>query len=313
MNDDKTVYKKPAPCRLKIIRGIDKGKEFPLYLDEKYTIGRGTDCEILIDSNDKKASRRHALLSVEGQRFVLENLSETNPTIVKGKRIESTVLKKGGRFQVGSTVLMLEPYERKGLRGKKGLKFLRITAVFVVVLVVILVVVRQRTNHPVTQQSTETSMTAMDQEKGSAEKKAKTEMNSRTPPPSAPVSDAPIELSPADREKADEHFRKGLFFFDAGKFLRAVEEWDRALALDRNHQSAKKWLQKAEGALEKSIDEHYKRALISKKYMRYHEAINEFKIVIELSRNQDDDRYINALKQLEELQGNSKEDHSMIR
>jgi tetratricopeptide (TPR) repeat protein len=301
MNDDKTVYKKPAPCRVKIIKGIDKGKEFPLYLHEKYTIGRGKDCEILIDGNDKKASRKHALLSVEEQRYVLENLSETNPTIVKGKRIDRTVLKKRGRFQVGSTVLMLEPYERKGPPAKKGLKFLRITAVFVVILAVILVFVYSRTNQPQTEQSTEVPRIDGDKEKGNGEKKNETERNNRAIKPYPPKSGEPIDISTADREKADEHFRNGRFFFDAGKLLRAIEEWDQALELDRNHRNAKKWRQKAEAALEKSIDEHYKSALRAVKYMRYQEAIHELKIVIRLSRNQEDYRYINAVKQLEEL------------
>jgi pSer/pThr/pTyr-binding forkhead associated (FHA) protein len=78
MNEDNRIDRASSIGLLKIVTGINRGKSFPLYASKEYIIGRAQDCEIIIDGEDKKASRRHALLRVEKDRFVLENLSKTN-------------------------------------------------------------------------------------------------------------------------------------------------------------------------------------------------------------------------------------------
>ena len=106
---------------------------------------------------------------------------------------------------------------------------------------------------------------------------------------------------PDDKRKADEHFRKGIFFYDTGKLKKAIDEWECALVLDHSNLHAKKWLLRAEEELDTLIDKHYRRALTNSKYMRYSEAISDFRIVIELSRNINDERFVHAKTKLREL------------
>ena len=72
--------------------------------------------------------------------------------------------------------------------------------------------------------------------------------------------------------------------------------------MDSSHLNAKKWLLRAEDELETLLNNHYQRALLHRKYMQYGKAINEFRIVVELSRSKDDERYQNSVKQLKELE-----------
>ena len=74
-----------------------------------------------------------------------------------------------------------------------------------------------------------------------------------------------------------------------------------ALELNPADSILKKLLIKVEEELEQEIDRRYQNALLHKKYMRYSEAGEEFRIVIELIRQKDDERYINSMRQLKEL------------
>jgi len=55
---------------------------------------------------DRFMSTRHARLSVQGQRFVLEDLGSKNGTIVNGKRLPTHVLQDGDFIELGHTILI---------------------------------------------------------------------------------------------------------------------------------------------------------------------------------------------------------------
>ena len=297
MDNDKRKRKIPSICVLKITEGIDKGKIFHLHCSQQYTIGRAKDCEIIIDQADRNASRRHALLTVEKDNVMLENLSQTNPTIVNGKKIHKIRLKKGGQFQVGSTLFELEGHDNNGSRAHKyRLKPLTIAAGLILMLAAGVMIVTRQSTPPENAKPPVTLPEGKHDEKSESAASDSKEFTF-----DQPASDEAVTIF--RREEANEHFRQGMFFYNADRLKKAIDEWDRALVLDRTHPYAKKWLLRAEDELEGLISKHYQRALISKKYMRYNQAINEFRIVIELSRNKEDERYANSLKQLQELEG----------
>jgi len=298
MDNDKGKFKTPPLYILKIIEGIDKGKRFILYGSKKYTVGRAKDCEIIIDHKDKTASRRHAIMTVEKSKVILENLSETNPTILNHKKIKKITIIKGDQFQVGSTVLELEGYN-DGVHAshKSSSKSFRIAACLVLIIAVASLI--YITKYSPSNTSKNSIDIKEEERKGQSEIAVSAHKEHTIDQPNLEkVVDVPI----ADKKRANEHFRKGIFFYDAGKLKKAIDEWDRAILLDQTHPHAKKWLIRAEDEIDKLVKKHYQRALINSKYMRYNEAINEFRIVIELSRNKYDESYLNSMKKLKELE-----------
>ena len=296
MDNTETKYRIASPYALRIAAGMNSGKRFPLYAFHTYTIGRSKDCEIVIDESNLSASRKHALLIIERDQIILENLNKNNKTLVRGKAIEKISLREGDQFQIGSMVFELE------LSGSTDnivsrifkKKIILIASGATALLTVILFIIIARSPAP-------------------------EQANKTAPPIDSPPARTAIQPSPSlssietvnnntsehqnsDKQKADEHYRQGMFFYDADQLKKAIEQWDRALVLDRYHLKAKQRLLRAESEMEVLIDEHYKNALRNKKYMRNSEAISEFKIVVELSRNKNDERYVSSEKQLRELE-----------
>ncbi len=72
-------------------------------------VGRGDDVEIVV--NDRRASRRHALLRYDGARVTVEDLASSNGTFVGGARVTAApvTLAPGSLLLVGSTRLVLVP------------------------------------------------------------------------------------------------------------------------------------------------------------------------------------------------------------
>ncbi len=80
----------------------DTGHDVAL-LGGRMTVGRLADCEIHLD--DANASRLHAALVKEGERWVVEDLGSTNGTLLNGRRIERAPLSEGDVITIGLTRL----------------------------------------------------------------------------------------------------------------------------------------------------------------------------------------------------------------
>ena len=104
-----------AHARLVIERGKSIGKQFMLSSAESY-IGRwdadgGIFPDVDLDSDDPEAkvSRRHARITLNDGKYVLEDLGSTNGTFVnRGKRLSPGTrqpLKDGDEIIVGKTFL----------------------------------------------------------------------------------------------------------------------------------------------------------------------------------------------------------------
>ena len=66
---------------------------------ERTVVGRSPECDIFLD--DVTVSRKHAVLSRNGNDFVIEDLGSLNGTFVNRRRIESVNLEDGDELQIG--------------------------------------------------------------------------------------------------------------------------------------------------------------------------------------------------------------------
>jgi hypothetical protein len=85
--------------------GPTPGAAFALEGDQ-LTIGRDSTNEIVI--NDAEISRRHARLTFQGGKYVLEDLGSTNGTFVNGQRLAGPrVLKAGEVVSFGEQIVLV--------------------------------------------------------------------------------------------------------------------------------------------------------------------------------------------------------------
>ena len=85
--------------------GPTPGATFNLEGDQ-LTIGRDSANEIVI--NDAEISRRHARLTYQGGKYVLEDLGSTNGTFVNGQRLAGPrVLKPGEVVSFGEQIVLV--------------------------------------------------------------------------------------------------------------------------------------------------------------------------------------------------------------
>lgn len=78
--------------------GGRSGEVFHLRGD-RTTVGRSPDCDIFLD--DVTVSRRHAVISDQGGRFVIEDLGSLNGTFLNRHRIEQAPLTDDDEVQIG--------------------------------------------------------------------------------------------------------------------------------------------------------------------------------------------------------------------
>jgi pSer/pThr/pTyr-binding forkhead associated (FHA) protein len=98
------------------------GTRFPL-LTDSVTLGRGQDCDLVL--LDPGVSRRHAELVREGDKVVLVQRSETNPTLRNGATISArTVLEHGDEIGLADAVVvrleLVEPISSASTRTSGG-------------------------------------------------------------------------------------------------------------------------------------------------------------------------------------------------
>src|SRR5690349_20597305 len=88
---------------LSILRGSSPPKSIPLP-EERITLGRNPDCNVVIDSNS--VSRQHAQISWSEGQYFLEDLRSRNGTLLNGTRIDGRVrLHDGDRITICETLM----------------------------------------------------------------------------------------------------------------------------------------------------------------------------------------------------------------
>jgi len=85
--------------------GPTPGATYPLEGDQ-LTIGRDSNNGVVI--NDSEISRKHARLTFQGGKYVLDDLGSTNGTFVNGQRLVGpVVLKSGDVVSLGEQIVLM--------------------------------------------------------------------------------------------------------------------------------------------------------------------------------------------------------------
>jgi pSer/pThr/pTyr-binding forkhead associated (FHA) protein len=87
---------------LVVRRGPNAGSVFTVDPGE-VAAGRHPESEIFLD--DITVSRRHAVVTATGDRFMLRDLGSLNGTYVNHERVDETELQSGDEIQIGRFVL----------------------------------------------------------------------------------------------------------------------------------------------------------------------------------------------------------------
>ena len=85
-DEDKTIV---AGLSLDLSFSIksEDGEHYPI--SDEISVGRAQDCDVVID--DKKISRKHAIIKLENNRLQLIDLNSSNGSFVNGKRVTESV------------------------------------------------------------------------------------------------------------------------------------------------------------------------------------------------------------------------------
>lgn len=90
-------------ARLLVVQGVDQGRRFEVSRSPVH-IGRGVQNEIRI--LDTEVSRRHAVLTWEGEQWWITDDGSSNGTFVNGQSVVRQALQTGDQVQVGRTILL---------------------------------------------------------------------------------------------------------------------------------------------------------------------------------------------------------------
>lgn len=92
-------------AKLIALTGKDAGFEFAIHEGESI-IGRGLDTTVCL--MDKRSSRRHCRLVMDGGGYRLEDLRSRNGTFLNGQQVSGMLeVKPGDHFRVGKTMMEL--------------------------------------------------------------------------------------------------------------------------------------------------------------------------------------------------------------
>lgn len=93
-------------ARIEIIGGAMDGRE--MLISKTASIGRDESCDICIPV-DRYMSKKHAVLRLWSEGYLLEDLGSTNGTFVDEEPIKKPMLLTNGQlFKVGRTLLRIE-------------------------------------------------------------------------------------------------------------------------------------------------------------------------------------------------------------
>jgi hypothetical protein len=88
---------------LKFIGGQFEGGEFPLKRNREFTIGRGSEHDMVLDED--MVSRSHARISTFDGQVSVKDLGSTNGTLINGERMDEHVLSPGDQILIGNSLL----------------------------------------------------------------------------------------------------------------------------------------------------------------------------------------------------------------
>jgi transcriptional regulator with AAA-type ATPase domain len=108
---NKSKEKAPLRCRVVVVSGPDKGKDFPLE-SATVKVGRGGRNEFVL--SDPTISSFHLEMELKPAGIQIRDMGSTNGTRINGQRIQSSTVEIGSEIQIGQTklkIILEEPTE----------------------------------------------------------------------------------------------------------------------------------------------------------------------------------------------------------
>lgn len=98
------IYRMPKPHYLEMVEGPGAPQRIPLDHRQVLIIGRGDQADYKIDSEE--LSRRHVMITRDGEEFVAEDLDSRNGVYLNGVKVHSATLRDKDTLQLGGVVLV---------------------------------------------------------------------------------------------------------------------------------------------------------------------------------------------------------------
>lgn len=97
-----------------VVQGRDQGTRFELRESISFL---GRDSENDFQLHDTEVSRKHAEITIKGDRVAVRDLNSSNGTYVNGKAVQQAVLRSGDQVQVGRSLLLFTGAKEESLDG----------------------------------------------------------------------------------------------------------------------------------------------------------------------------------------------------
>ncbi len=104
---------------LRFISGKYKGGEYILSETKETYIGRSSEIDLVL--MEDMVSRKHARIWIQDEKIHLEDFGSTNGTFVNGEKISSTVVNRGDRILIGTSIMKVVETERSSRRTEANL------------------------------------------------------------------------------------------------------------------------------------------------------------------------------------------------
>ena len=304
------VETKEQNSNILIIKSSTQNERISLIPGKEYVLGRSDRADIPIE--DKKASRKHAILRYSNSSWQISDNESTNGLYSGSRKVGQAILSSDEPCRIGSTQVFIESPVKKPIArsetktaalasvpsetAKRPAWFLPVLiALLVVLLLFICVVVYLPDGSQGDKVAPKGVLVITPPEKRVV---SSPQIEKEVPLPVQAVKKGSDTLS-SDKARAREHYRNGLLFYDSGHLKRAIDEWDLAQTYDDSNTLIIKKLARAIKDLDYEISRHYKDAKSHYKYLRFYEAEQSFMIVTELSHDKNDERYLDSLNKLE--------------
>ena len=102
----------PSGFALRFISGKYQGGEYPLPSEKEIVIGRGGELDIVLVED--MVSRKHAKITTQQGKIVIQDLGSTNGTFVNGEKIKEATLHEGDRILVGTSIIKVVGADMSG-------------------------------------------------------------------------------------------------------------------------------------------------------------------------------------------------------
>jgi pSer/pThr/pTyr-binding forkhead associated (FHA) protein len=242
---------------LEILSGADRGKKYVIS-KPAVKIGRDTSNHIVL--TDLKVSRNHVSFEVRDGKIYVNTLNPKNPVSVDGMEVSSTAEYAPGQvLKMGETTLVLNRQDNLPSRpsgstsGSVGSrrsyprpKSKTPMAALVGVLVLMIYLITSGPDNKTEQQFEITTTADIEQIVQESREKQK-ELRAKRSFASLPERKG--------FEAAERHYNQGFRDFQRGNYSRAIQSFRAALASDRNHDLAQRYLQLSLRKQQESIDQ----------------------------------------------------------